>query len=127
MFNIETHPTVFQMVSEVTGSVPNNLDCTELLKRTFPGASVTGAPKIRAMQIIDELEPVERSAYCGGIGYIGFDNSMRMSMAIRIMIALKQNLYIPVGGGIVYDSDPEQEYEETLHKANATFKSLGIN
>lgn len=127
LFNIETHPTVFQMVSEVTGSVPNNLDCTELLTRTFPGASVTGAPKIRAMQIIDELEPVERSAYCGGIGYIGFDNSMRMSMAIRIMIALKQNLYIPVGGGIVYDSDPEQEYEETLHKANATFKSLGIN
>ena len=97
------------------------------MKRTFPGASVTGAPKIRAMQIIDELEPMERGAYCGGIGYIGFDNSLTMSMAIRIMIAVKQSIYIPVGGGIVYDSVPEQEYDETLHKAAAAFKSLGIS
>ena len=127
MFEVEIHPTVLHLVSTVTGNLIPNIDSIEVIKAVFPGASITGAPKIRAMQIIDSLEPVQRSIYCGGIGYIGFDDTIRFSMAIRIMIVRNNRVFIPVGGGIVYDSDPESEYQETLHKASGAFKSLGIN
>jgi para-aminobenzoate synthetase component 1 len=126
LFNVEAHPTLFQMVSTVTGSTSTEIDSIDLLQAIFPGASVTGAPKIRAMQIIDALEPTQRSVYCGALGYLGFDNSVCLSMPIRIMLCKEKRVYLPVGGGIVYDSDPEAEYEETLLKARGGFKALGF-
>lgn len=126
LFQVEIHPTVLHLVSTVTGDLRPDIDSIEVIKAVFPGASITGAPKIRAMQIIDSLEPVQRSIYCGGIGYIGFDDSIHFSMAIRIMLVRNNRVFIPVGGGIVYDSDPESEYQETLHKASGAFKSLGV-
>jgi para-aminobenzoate synthetase component 1 len=99
----------------------------DLLRATFPGGSITGAPKIRAMQIIEELEPVRRGPYCGAIGYIASDGTMELNIAIRTMIVKDGLVHIPVGGGIVADSDPAAEYEETLVKARAMFASLGLN
>src|SRR5690606_39046948 len=98
----------------------------DLLRATFPGGSITGAPKIRAMEIIEELEPVRRGAYCGAIGYLASDGSMEFNIAIRTMTFSAGRVHIPVGGGIVADSDPHQEYEETLVKAQAMFAALGI-
>jgi para-aminobenzoate synthetase component 1 len=92
----------------------------------FPGGSITGAPKIRAMEVIDELEPVRRGPYCGAIGYLAPDGSMQFNIAIRTMIAKAGMVHISVGGGIVADSDPAAEYEETLVKARAMFGALGI-
>ena len=91
---------------------------------SFPGGSITGCPKIRAMEIIDELEPVKRGVYTGAIGYISFHETMDLNMAIRTMIIKNKNVYFHVGGGIVSDSDPEKEYEETMHKARALIQSL---
>jgi para-aminobenzoate synthetase component 1 len=98
----------------------------DLLRAMFPGGSVTGAPKIRAMEIIDELEPARRGPYCGAIGYLAADGSMQFNIAIRTMIVKDGLVHIPVGGGIVADSDPAAEYEETLTKAKALFDTLGV-
>ena len=98
------------------------IDC---LMATFPGGSITGAPKIRSMEIIEELEPIKRSVYTGAIGYISFDGNMDTSIAIRTIIVKGQKLYFQVGGGIVADSDPESEYEETLHKARGIMAAIG--
>ena len=98
-----------------------------MLRACFPGGSVTGAPKIRAMEIIDELEPIERSVYCGAIGYLGFDGSMQVSIPIRTLVMKDTRVFFSVGGGIVADSDPDDEYEETLHKASGIFGALGSN
>ncbi len=95
-----------------------------MLKATFPGGSVTGAPKVRALEIISELEPTARGAYCGSLGYVGFDGSMDLNILIRTFTFGKGWIQFPVGGGIVADSDPEQEYEETLHKAAGLLASL---
>jgi|TARA_B100000315_G_scaffold235958_1_gene251284 para-aminobenzoate synthetase component 1 len=126
LFAIEKYPTVWQMVSTICGSKRTDIDATELLRACFPGGSVTGAPKIRAMEIIDELEPTQRGVYCGAIGYIGFDGSMQMSVPIRILLAKNGKVYVPVGAGIVADSDPDTEYEETRQKARASFTALSI-
>jgi para-aminobenzoate synthetase component 1 len=99
----------------------------DILRATFPGGSVTGAPKIRAMQIIDELEPVRRGPYCGAIGYLSADGHLQFSIAIRTMIVQPGSVHIPVGGAIVADSLPAEEYEETLVKARAMFDALGID
>jgi para-aminobenzoate synthetase component 1 len=96
----------------------------DLLRATFPGGSITGAPKIRAMEIIDELEPVRRGVYCGAIGYLAGDGSIQFSVAIRTMTTIAGKIHIPVGGGIVADSDPKDEFEETLVKARAMFAAL---
>jgi anthranilate/para-aminobenzoate synthase component I len=123
---IEAHPTVYHGVATVEGQLRKDVGLVELLRATFPGGSITGAPKIRAMQIIEELEPFRRGPYCGAIGYLDPDGSMQFNVAIRTMI-LKQGLvHIPVGGGIVADSSPAAEYEETLVKARAMFTALGI-
>ena len=127
LFAVEKYPTVFQMVSTVRGQVRAGVDAVEVLKACFPGGSVTGAPKIRAMEIIDELEPTQRSVYCGAIGYIGFDGSMRTSIAIRVLLAKDDRVYFQVGGGVVADSDPEAEYRETLYKAKGSLRALGIH
>ena len=126
LFTIETYPTVFQMVSAVQGRLLPGMDAVDVLKACFPGGSVTGAPKIRAMEIIDELEPTQRSVYCGAIGYLGFSGAMLTSIPIRIVLIKDRTAYVQVGGGIVADSDPQAEYKETLHKARGSLDALGI-
>jgi para-aminobenzoate synthetase component 1 len=125
---IEAHPTVYHGVATVEGILREEVSLVDLLAATFPGGSVTGAPKIRAMEIIEELEPVRRGAYCGAIGYIAADGSMEFNVAIRTMIVNRNDglVHVPVGGGIVADSKPHEEYEETLVKARAMFAALGI-
>ncbi len=122
---VESYRYVHHLVSEVRGQL--RPDCTriDLLKAAFPGGSVTGAPKIRAMEIIAELEPTARGPYCGSLGYLGFDGSMDSNILIRTLIGSGGYLQFPVGGGIVADSVPEQEYEETLHKAAGLLRALG--
>ena len=124
---IEAHPTVYHGVATVEGLLRADVDFVDLLRATFPGGSVTGAPKIRAMEIIEELEPVRRGPYCGAIGYLAADGSMEFNVAIRTMTFKDGLVHIPVGGGIVADSDPAAEYEETLVKAKAMFDALGID
>src|SRR5206468_3008850 len=102
--SIEEHPTVYHGVATVEGRLREEVGLVELLRATFPGGSVTGAPKIRAMEIIEELEPVRRGPYCGAIGWIGPDGAMEFNVAIRTMVATRGKVYMPVGGGIVADS-----------------------
>ncbi|MFQ5489076.1 MAG: aminodeoxychorismate synthase component I [Phycisphaerae bacterium] len=122
---LETHPTVYHLVGTVTGLLRARCDRMDLLKATLPGGSITGAPKIRAMQIIDALEPTCRSAYCGVIGYLGLDGSMALNLAIRTMIQQGEHLHLFAGGGIVADSDPADEYDESLAKAAGMMRALG--
>ncbi len=126
LFDVETYPNVHQLVSSVTGNFRPGHDAIDLLTACFPGGSVTGAPKIRAMEIIDEIEPMQRGVYCGAIGYIGFDGSMQLSIPIRTMVKKGMQVYLQVGGGIVADSCPESEFQETLHKARGGLEALGI-
>lgn len=121
---IETYPTLHHIVATVEGDLDNKYDAIDLIKATFPGGSITGAPKIRAMEIIDELEPTKRNVYTGAIGYIGFDGNIDLSIAIRTIILNHNKAYYQVGGGIVADSDPESEYQETLTKGKALLKAL---
>lgn len=113
---IEAYQNVYHLVSVVNGVLAENNDSVDLLKAAFPGGSITGCPKIRAMEIIDELEPNRRHIYTGAIGYIGFNHTMDMSVAIRTATIYNEKITFSVGGGIVFDSDPAQEYDETLHK-----------
>ncbi len=124
---LEEYATVFHLVSTVHGQLAPGKDTVDLLKASFPGGSITGAPKIRAMEIIEELEPVRRGVYTGSIGYLGFDGRADLNIAIRTLINKGDRLYLQVGGAIVADSDPRLEYEETLHKAKALLKSLGVS
>jgi para-aminobenzoate synthetase component 1 len=121
---LETYPFVHHLVSEVRGQLREGLGAIDLLRAAFPGGSVTGAPKIRAMQIIAELEPTARGAYCGSLGYIGYDGTMDTSILIRTFTVGRGWVQFPVGGGIVADSVPEREYEETWHKAEGLLRAL---
>ncbi len=123
---IETHPSVHHGVATVEGRLRADVGLVELLRATFPGGSVTGAPKIRAMQIIAELEPAPRGAYCGAIGHLDADGSITLNVAIRTMTLGDGALHIPVGGGIVADSDPAAEHEETLVKARAMLRAAAM-
>jgi para-aminobenzoate synthetase component 1 len=125
LWTLERHPTIWHLVSTVRGTLRPGFDRIDLLSATFPGGSITGAPKIRAMEIIDELEPTTRGVYTGAIGYLGFDGRMDLNIAIRTAIVKDRMVYFHVGGGIVADSDPEMEYQETLDKARAIFEVLG--
>jgi para-aminobenzoate synthetase component 1 len=122
---LEPLPTVFHLTSTVEATLREDRDLVDLLLATFPGGSITGAPKIRAMEIIEEMEPTARSVYTGAIGYIGFDGSMDLNIAIRTILVKDGRAYFQAGGGIVADSDPELEYQETLHKASALVEALG--
>jgi len=122
---VETYPTVFQMVSNVQGILRKGVGQVDCLKACFPGGSITGAPKVRAMEIIDELEPTRSNIYTGAVGYLGFDGSMDLNIAIRTIIVKDNRVYFQVGGGIVADSNPEDEYMETLVKAKALLRALG--
>jgi para-aminobenzoate synthetase component 1 len=121
---LESYPTVHHLVSEVRGTLRPGLGPVDLLRAAFPGGSVTGAPKVRAMEIIAELEPTARGPYCGSLGYIGFDGSMDMSILIRTFTIGKGWVQFPVGGGIVADSDLQAEYAETMHKAEGLLRAL---
>ncbi len=123
---IETYPTVFQTISVVKSELEPNTGMTDIIKAAFPSGSISGCPKIRAMEIIDELEPTRRGVYTGSIGYISFHDTMQLNVAIRTMITQNQKVYFQTGGGIVADSDPESEYQETLDKARAMMESLGV-
>lgn len=124
LLDVETYATVHHLVSTVVGQLDDGNTCIDLLKATFPGGSITGAPKIRAMEIIAELEPTCRGVYCGSIGFIGFDGSMDLNIAIRTFVLTKDILTFQVGGGIVADSDPLAEYEETRTKAKGMKRAL---
>jgi para-aminobenzoate synthetase component I len=121
---LESYRTVHHLVSEVVGKLRPGKTAFDLLRAAFPGGSVTGAPKVRAMEIIAELEPPARGPYCGSLGYIGFDGSMDTNILIRTFTLGRGWAQFPVGGGIVADSDPAAEYEETLHKAAGMLKAL---
>lgn len=123
---IETLNHLHHMVSTVRGRLSPDVDGPSALRSIFPGGSITGAPKIRAMEIIDELEPVKRGVYTGGIGWMDLGGRMDMAMAIRTAVCADGGLSLHVGGGIVADSDPESEYAETLLKAAAFLSSVGI-
>ncbi len=122
---MEKYSNVFHLVSTVSGRIRKGLGPIDCLSAVFPGGSITGAPKVRSMEIIEELEPVKRSIYTGAIGYISFDGNMDLSIAIRTMILKNGRAYFSVGGGIVADSDPDAEYQETLDKAAGIFRTLG--
>ncbi len=123
--SIEEHPTLFHLVSKVRGELRNNVTPGDLLRACFPCGSITGAPKIRAMEIIDEVETAPRGLSMGAIGYFGFDGSIDLNVAIRTMIICDGIARFNVGGGIVADSDPLEEYEESLTKARALLTALG--
>ena len=123
---LEEYPTVYHLVATVEGELHRGQDLIRLVKASFPGGSITGAPKIRSMEIIDELEPTKRSVYTGNIGYIGFDGRADLNIAIRTMLLAEGKVYAQVGGGIVADSQPEAEYQETLDKARALLQALGL-
>jgi len=123
---LETYPTVYHLVSTVEGRLfRQQHDEFDLIRATFPGGSITGAPKIRAMEIIEELEPHARTAYTGSVGYVSFHGRMDLNIAIRTMLKTGGRIYMHVGGGIVADSDPEMEYRETLDKGRALFQAVG--
>ncbi|MBC7230700.1 MAG: aminodeoxychorismate synthase component I [Actinobacteria bacterium] len=121
---IEHYATVHHLVSTVVGELHEGRDVVDLLKASFPGGSITGAPKIRSMEIIDELEPTARSVYTGSIGYLGYNGDFDLNIAIRTVIVKGDAAYFQVGGGIVADSVPEDEYQETLDKGKAIFATL---
>ncbi len=122
---LESYATVHHLVSVVTGELRSECDAVDLLRAAFPGGSVTGAPKIRAMEIIAELEPTWRGPYCGAIGYLSATGAMDTSIVIRAYCIERDRLTLQVGGGIVADSDPGAEYEESLLKARALIEVLG--
>lgn len=124
---LEKYANVFHLVSLVQGELAEGRDLVDLVTACFPGGSITGCPKIRSMEIIDELEPHSRHIYTGSIGYFGFDNTLDLSIAIRTATIYQGRIYFSVGGGIVFDSDPEAEYEETLHKGQTLTQILTPN
>lgn len=123
--NLETYASVHHLVAEIEGELEEKFDIFDLITAAFPGGSITGAPKIRAMQIIDELEPHRRGIYTGAIGYICFNRQAKFNIAIRTIAYDNGKISVGVGGGIVADSIPDREYEETIHKGKTIFQTLG--
>ena len=122
--SIESYPTVFHAVATVAGQLRNEITFCDIIKAMFPGGSITGAPKIRSMEIIDETEPTARGLYTGSIGFIGLDGTACFNIAIRTMIIKDQKAYTQTGGGIVADSDAEAEWQETITKAKALLAGI---
>ena len=124
LFIVEPFPAVHHLVSTITAQLPASRTACDLLRAAFPGGSITGAPKVRAMEIIDELEPHRRNAWCGSIGYISLCGTLDTSITIRTLTACNGNLYCSAGGGIVADSQVDAEYQETFDKVNRILKQL---
>ncbi|HGN0867734.1 TPA: aminodeoxychorismate synthase component 1 [Providencia alcalifaciens] len=125
LFKVEPFPAVHHLVSTITATLDSQYQATDLLRACFPGGSITGAPKIRAMQIIEELEPNRRHGYCGAIGYISFCGNMDTNITIRTLITDKKQIYCWAGGGIVADSQADKEYQETFDKLRLILPKLG--
>lgn len=125
--NLEEYSTVFQTTAQIRGRLYPKMDRIDIIKACFPGGSITGCPKIRAMQIIEELEPNRRGVYTGCLGYFSFNGNMDFNILIRSFLKKNKDIYFGVGGGIVYDSEPEAEYQETLIKAEALKMALANN
>jgi para-aminobenzoate synthetase component 1 len=121
---VDELPSLFHTVSTVRGRLKENTSTVEVLRATFPGGSISGCPKIRAIEVIDELEPTQRHVYTGSIGFFAPGGDFTLNIAIRTMVASQGKLHYQVGGGIVADSDPEREYQETLDKAAAMRKAI---
>jgi para-aminobenzoate synthetase component 1 len=124
LFRLETHPTVHHLVANISGQLRPKCGVVDCLRALLPGGSITGAPKIRAMQIIDELETTRRGVYTGAIGYLGFDGNCDLAIAIRTILCAAGRAYYHVGSGIVWDSDPESEFQETIDKGVAMRAAL---
>lgn len=124
LYKVETHPTVHHLVANVSGQLRADVDAVDCIRAALPGGSITGAPKIRSMQIVDELERTRRGVYTGAVGYLGFDGGCDLNIAIRTIICAHGRAYYHVGGGIVWDSDPEAEFQETLDKGTAMRAAL---
>ena len=123
-FVIERYSHVMHIVSEVTGRLQDGLSYADVLRATFPAGTVSGAPKIRALEVIRELEPIKRNVYAGSIGYIGWHGDADTAIAIRTAVIQDGRLYVQAGAGIVYDSDPQKEWEETMNKGRALFRAV---
>jgi para-aminobenzoate synthetase component 1 len=124
LFKLEEYSTVFHLVSTIVGELKESVSPLECIKACFPGGSITGTPKIRSMEIIEELEPVRRNIYTGSLGYLGFDGNVDLNIVIRTILIKGNKAYFGVGGGITWDSDEEFEYDETLDKAKALMRVL---
>ncbi len=122
LFSLESYATVHHLVSTISGRLSKNKQALDLLRDCFPGGSITGAPKLRSMEIIEELEPHRRSVYCGSIAYVGFDRNMDSNICIRTLLKYEDKLYFHAGGGIVWDSKVDAEYKECFDKAAAMLK-----
>ncbi|MGE5249826.1 MAG: anthranilate synthase component I family protein, partial [Bacteroidota bacterium] len=123
-FNIERYSHVMHIVSHIEGRLRPKLTAFDLLRATFPAGTVSGAPKVRAMEIIAELEGEARGPYAGIVGYFGFDGAMDTCLAIRTLVAQGHRFSVQAGAGIVADSDPAKEYEETVNKATALLRAI---
>ncbi|MFQ5759216.1 MAG: anthranilate synthase component I family protein, partial [Candidatus Bathyarchaeia archaeon] len=121
---VHRYSHVQHIVSRVVGNLRDNCDCYDALRAVFPAGTVSGAPKVRAMEIIEELEPTRRGPYAGAVGYFSFNGNADFAITIRTLVANKNKAYIQVGAGIVADSVPEREWFETEHKAEALMKAL---
>jgi anthranilate synthase component 1 len=121
---VERYSHVMHLVSDVAGTLRRGKTAFDLLKATFPAGTLSGAPKIRAMQIIDELEPERRGPYGGCLGYFNFDGDMDMCIVIRTLVCDGRRIYLQAGAGIVKDSDPRKEYAETMNKARALLRAV---
>jgi anthranilate synthase component 1 len=126
LFTVERYSHVMHLVSQVEGELAPEEDGISLLASTFPAGTVTGAPKVRAMEIIEELEPTRRGPYAGAVGYLGFSGNLDFCITIRSFSVHNGQAYLQVGAGIVADSDPAREYQETVNKAMAMMKALEL-
>jgi anthranilate synthase component 1 len=123
---IERYSHVMHIVSNVEGRLLDGLSAIDVLRASFPAGTVSGAPKVRAMEIIDELEPSKRGVYAGAVGYLGFNGDMDIAIAIRTAVIKDKTLYVQAGAGIVADSVPENEWVETKNKAKAILRAAEI-
>ena len=123
---IERYSHVMHIVSNVEGKLNNNLTAMDVLKATFPAGTVSGAPKVRAMEIINELEPTKRGIYAGAVGYLEFNGDMDVAIAIRTAVIKENTLYVQAGAGIVADSKPQNEWIETNNKAKAILRAAHL-
>jgi anthranilate synthase component 1 len=123
-FVIERYSHVMHIVSEVTGQLQEGLSSADVLRATFPAGTVSGAPKVRALEVIRDLEPIRRNVYSGAVGYIGWHGDADTAIAIRTAVIQDGRLHVQAGAGIVHDSDPQKEWEETMSKGRALFRAV---
>jgi anthranilate synthase component 1 len=126
LLQVEKYSHVMHLVSHVVGELAVGKDCYDVMRATFPQGTVSGAPKIRAMEIIEELEPTKRGPYAGAVGYFSYSGNMDTCIALRTMTVKGNNAFVQAGGGVVADSVPELEYEETLNKARALMRAIEL-